>query len=149
MSLFPTNILLATDGSESAGPARRAAADISATTGSQVHLIYVGKDVPKPANYDDPSAKDQEAIQKARDLLDGEKERIEAEGGKVANAHVIPGKKPAQEIVKFTRERDIGLIVVGSRGLGRLQYARQGSVSAAVVQNSYCPVLVVHGDYDF
>jgi nucleotide-binding universal stress UspA family protein len=144
--MFPTKILLATDGSESAAPATRAAADLSTATGSEIELVYVGKDIPAPAAYNEPSSKDNEAARKARELLDGVAKEIEEDGGKVVELHVVPGKKPAEEIVKLTREPDIGLVVVGSRGLGRLQYAVQESVSSAVVREADCPVLVVRGD---
>lgn len=148
MSLFPTNVLLATDGSENSLPALRAAADLSAKTGSGIHVIYVGKGISKPANYNDPSSSDQEAAQKARDLLDQQIQKIEQEGGTVAESNIVPGKKPAKEIVNLTRDKNIGLVVVGSRGLNRIQYALQGSVSSTVVREAYCPVLVVHGDYE-
>lgn len=148
MSLFPTNILLATDGSENSLPALRAAADLSASTGSGIHVIYVGKGISKPSNYNDPSSRDQNAAQKARDLIDEQIKEIEDRGGTVAESHVVPGKKPAEEIVKLTREQEIGMTVVGSRGLSRLQYALQGSVSSKVVRDAYCPVLVVHGDHE-
>ena len=145
MTLFPTKILVATDGSESAAPAVRAAAEVSAKTDSEIELVYVGKDISTPAAYNDPSSKDTEAARKARELLDGVAKEIEEDGGKVVESHVVPGKKPAEEIVKLTREQDVGLVVVGSRGLGRLQYAVQGSVSSTVVREAECPVLVVHG----
>ncbi len=148
MSLFPTNILLATDGSENSLPALRAAADLSASTGSGIHVIYVGKGISKPANYNDPSTRDQNSAQKARGLVDEQIKEIEERGGTVAESHIVPGDKPAEEIVKLTRERDIGVAVVGSRGLSRLQYALQGSVSSKVVREAYCPVLVVHGDHE-
>ncbi|CAN5640802.1 universal stress protein [soil metagenome] len=148
MSLFPTNILLATDGSDNSLPALRAAADLSASSGSGIQVIYVGKGISKPANYNDPNSKDRDAAQKARDLIDGQIKEIEERGGTVAESHVVPGDKPAKEIVKFTREQDIGIVVVGSRGLSRLQYALQGSVSSQVVRDAYCPVLVVHGDHE-
>src|ERR687886_2580339 len=148
MSMFPTKILLATDGSESAAPATRAAADLSAATGSEIELVYIGKDISTPAAYNDPSSKDAEAARKARELLDGVAKEIEEDGGRVVESHVVPGKKPAEEIVKLTREQDIGLVVVGSRGLGRLQYAIQGSVSSTVVREADCPVLVIRGDRD-
>ena len=148
MSLFPTNVLLATDGSENSLPALRAAADLSAKTGSGIHVIYVGKGISKPANYNDPNSSDQEAAQKARELLDQQIKQIEQEGGTVAESNIVPGKKPAREIVNLTRDKNIGLVVVGSRGLNRLQYALKGSVSSTVVREAYCPVLVVHGDYD-
>lgn len=45
-----------------------------------------------------------------------------------------------------TRESDMGLVVVGGRGLDRLQYTVQKSVSSTVVREVSCPVLVVHSD---
>jgi nucleotide-binding universal stress UspA family protein len=145
MALFPTKILVATDGSESAAPAVRAAAEVSAKTHSEIELVYVGEDISAPAAYNDPSSSDTEAAREARELLDGVAKEIEADGGKVVESHIVPGEKPAEEIVKLTREQDVGLVVVGSRGLGRLQYAVQGSVSSTVVREAECPVLVVHG----
>ena len=41
MSIFPTKILLATDGSKEAGQAAQAAAELSKETGSEVHIAYV------------------------------------------------------------------------------------------------------------
>ena len=35
----------------------------------------------------------------------------------MADSHIVPGDKPAREIVKLTREQEIGIVVVGSRGL--------------------------------
>jgi len=145
MALFSTKILVATDGSESAAPAVRAAAEVSAKTDSEIELVYVGEDISAPAAYNDPSSSDTEAAREARELLDDVAKEIEADGGKVVESHIVPGEKPAEEIVKLTREQDVGLVVVGSRGLRRLQYAVQGSVSSTVVREAQCPVLVVHG----
>ena len=52
----------------------------------------------------------------------------------------MSGKEPAEEIVKLTREQDVGVVVVGSRG--RPRYAIQGSVSSTVVREAGCPVLM-------
>ena len=41
MSIFPTRILLATDGSREADLASRTAADLAQSTGSELHVIYV------------------------------------------------------------------------------------------------------------
>jgi nucleotide-binding universal stress UspA family protein len=40
MNVFPTRILLATDGSKDAVLAARAAADLSKATGAELHLVY-------------------------------------------------------------------------------------------------------------
>jgi universal stress protein family protein len=44
MSIFPTRILLATDGSENVTPATGVAVQLSKATGSELHLVYVGED---------------------------------------------------------------------------------------------------------
>ena len=41
MSIFPTKILLATDGSEEAELAARTAADLAGKTGSELHVVHV------------------------------------------------------------------------------------------------------------
>ena len=41
MSIFPTRILLATDGSREADLASRTAADLAQSTGSELHVIFV------------------------------------------------------------------------------------------------------------
>ena len=41
MSIFPTKVLLATDGSEEAELASRTAADLAKSTGSELHVVYV------------------------------------------------------------------------------------------------------------
>jgi nucleotide-binding universal stress UspA family protein len=42
MSIFPTKILLATDGSEEASLAATTAADLAKSTGSELHVLHVG-----------------------------------------------------------------------------------------------------------
>jgi nucleotide-binding universal stress UspA family protein len=41
MSIFPTKILLATDGSEEADLALRTATHLATNTGSELHVVYV------------------------------------------------------------------------------------------------------------
>ena len=145
MSMFTTNILVAIDGSDSSDPALRAA-ELSEKTGSEVNVIYVGKDVPAPAAYNEPSSSDQEAAQKAQELLDERARQVEEAGERIAESYVVPGDDPADGIFELTKESDIGFVVVGSRGLGPLQDTVQNSVSSTVVREASCPVLVVGGD---
>lgn len=144
MSLFPTKILVAIDGSDSSDPALRAA-ELSEKIGSEVNVIYVGKDVPAPAAYNEPSSSDQEAAQKAQELLDEKARQVEEAGERIAESYVVPGDDPADEIFELTKESDIGFVVVGSRGLGPLQDTVQNSVSSTVVRDASCPVLTVGG----
>lgn len=58
MSIFPTKILLATDGSEEGELALRTAVDLSSNTGSELHVVTVGRaeyhvgyDIPESDDY--------------------------------------------------------------------------------------------------
>jgi nucleotide-binding universal stress UspA family protein len=50
---------------------------------------------------------------------------------------------PAQEIMTVAQDRQADLIVVGSRGHGRLAGLLLGSVTQKVVSLAHCPVVVV------
>jgi nucleotide-binding universal stress UspA family protein len=150
MSIFPTKILLATDGSEEARQATQAAAELSKDTGSEVHLTYV---LPSPRElrghhlYSDEvmSSVLEQAEEEGRSFLEEEAERLRASGGKVAETHLRAGE-PDKEIVKLSEELGVGTIVMGSRGLGALKRALMGSVSESVVTHAHCPVFVVRAD---
>lgn len=149
MKALPRKILLATDGSPSSDPELRAAADLSVRTGAPVRVIHVGKDMPPPSHYGEyynVFADDLKADRRAAGLAREQAAMIEGLGGTIAEIYSSPGERPGEEIVKNTRHEDVGLVVVGERGLGRFRYATRTSIAATVVRDSYCPVLVVRGD---
>ncbi|RMG35838.1 MAG: universal stress protein [Planctomycetota bacterium] len=51
---------------------------------------------------------------------------------------------PFAEIVRFARDRDVDLIVIGTHGRGFSPHLLIGSVAEKVVRKSPCPVLSVH-----
>ena len=51
--------------------------------------------------------------------------------------------EPGIEIVEYSQENDIDLVVMGSRGLSGIKEKFLGSVSHHVVQKSSCPVMIV------
>jgi nucleotide-binding universal stress UspA family protein len=150
MSIFPTKILLATDGSEEAKLAFASAADLSKKTGSELHVVYVGH-MPL-VSYESPGAitldpdlsgrMQEDAEQEARRKLDEQVRQVGKTDGEVAEMHARVGR-PDAEIVGLADELGAGLIVLGSRGLGPLRRALMGSVSDSVVRHAHCPVLVV------
>ena len=153
MSIFPTTILLATDGSEEAQLAATTAADLARSTGSELHVVYVGH-MP-PILYESPGAwvldrdlqsrMEERVEEEARARLDEQVQRVREAGGEVAEAHASLGR-PDAEIVRLAEELGAGLIVLGSRGLGPLRSALMGSVSHSVVRHAHCPVLVVRAE---
>ncbi|MBQ1621593.1 MAG: universal stress protein, partial [Selenomonas sp.] len=50
---------------------------------------------------------------------------------------------PAVVILDFATDKDMDMIVMGSRGLGVVKGVLLGSVSQYIVEQSKCPVLVV------
>ena len=150
MSIFPTKILLATDGSEGARLAAQAAAELSKDTGSEVHIAYV---LPSPTELRGHHLYSQEVMQsalehaegEARSLLEEQAKEIGAFGGKVGETHLRTGE-PYKEIVRLSEELDVGTIVVGSRGLSAMRRALMGGVSESVVRHAHCPVFVVRDD---
>jgi nucleotide-binding universal stress UspA family protein len=156
MTIFPTRILLATDGSREAELAGQTAADLAQKTGSELHMVHVFGIAPVgPPVY--PSATEFEGVeqeeaeaeqpqriseQRAREVLDAEAKKVRSVGGTVAEEHLVEGRV-APEIVALAEEIGAGLIVLGSRGRGGIRRALMGSVSDSIVRHAHCPVLVV------
>src|ERR687893_1195577 len=140
MSIFPTAILLATDGSREAELAATTAADLAKSTNSELHVVHVGEFVPTMLAQTElePAQLEREA----REQLDEQVRRIEEAGGTVEEAHLRLGRAD-EEIVDLAHSLDVGLIVMGSRGRGRIRRALMGSVSDSVVRHAPCPVTIV------
>lgn len=68
--------------------------------------------------------------------------RFAAERGCSRLRGFIKGGPPARTIVGFAKEHDVGLIVLGSRGLGDIEGYLLGSVSHKVTSLARCPVMV-------
>jgi nucleotide-binding universal stress UspA family protein len=147
MSIFPTKILLATDGSSEAESAAQLAAELADKTGSELHMVYV-EVVPHFAHYSagTPMGFDRPLYEKleeeARETLRKLSWQVKVVGGAVAEDHLRMGA-PGEEIVSLAEAIGAGLIVMGSRGRGGLKRALMGSVSDSVVRFAHCPVLVV------
>ncbi len=150
-TIFPTKILLATDGSEEAALAAQTAADLANKTDSELHIVHVRPRTRPhyPGYYVGPGvvegarAKEREHLDReARRLLDAQVEQLRAAGGSVAQPHLRHGK-PDGGIVALAEELGARLIILGSRGRGGVRRALLGSVSDSVVRHAHCPVLVV------
>jgi len=140
MSIFPTKILLATDGSEEAELALLTAVDLANRTDSELHVVHVGE--PGPEITLNP------AFAINRELWEETLREIEEAGGTVAEAHLKVGGRPDRQIVRLAEEINAGLIAMGSRGLGGISRALVGSVSDSVVRHAHCPVLVARAGKD-
>jgi nucleotide-binding universal stress UspA family protein len=122
------------------------AVELADATDSELHVVHVGvvpiflKSYPGTLGYERRLYEEIEEM--SRELLRKESWRVKAAGGTVAGTHLRMGEVDL-EIVALAEELQADLIVMGSRGLGRVRRALMGSVSDSVVRHAHCPVLVV------
>ncbi|HSK99589.1 MAG TPA: universal stress protein [Rubrobacteraceae bacterium] len=147
MSIFPTRILLATDGSKEAALAARTAVDLSDRTNSELHVLYVYHPRQVPYAYDERYPEPEAPGGEDRRLLERQVRSVEEVGGTIAGAHLRKGD-PDAEIVAAGEELGAGLIIMGSRGHGGIRRALMGSVSDSVVRHAHCPVMVIRAEDD-
>ena len=141
MTIFPTSILFASDGSEDSELAATTAVGLANITGSELHVLHVAPAFPdyfEPSDSNEPGPTEREG----RRILDEQVNKIENVGGAVAQSHLRMGGA-AEEVIDLAEELETALIVLGSRGRGRIRRALMGSVSDSVVRHTHCPVLVV------
>jgi nucleotide-binding universal stress UspA family protein len=143
---LPGPILLAVDGSEQARVAAEAA-EISASTGSGLHVVFVMPTAEHLYGHHYYTRELQESLREQTEddvskFLDEQVGWLEEQGGKVEDTHESVGR-PDVEIVKLAEELGAGMTIVGSRGLGGIRRALVGSVSDSVVRHAHGPVLVV------
>ena len=135
-------ILLGVDGSEHALHAAKTAADLARNMNSEILRVVVAFEA-VPPYLGEPN------LQTAISARMKEAETILAEALKTIGE--IPGEihteilegPPAEAILDVADTRKSDLIVMGSRGLGRLAGALLGSQSQKVVRHATCPVLIV------
>lgn len=137
-------ILVATDGSVHSRRAALTAAGLARELGAVLTLLVVYQLPPGFEGEPNYSRDLEVAIGQARALLETEATAIEADGGPAPEVEAIGGARPGQTIADATASGRFDLLVMGTRGMGRLGRTFLGSVSAHVAAHSPIPVLVVH-----
>jgi nucleotide-binding universal stress UspA family protein len=133
-------ILVATDGSDSAEPAISQGIELARSTGAKLVVAYA-RHAPLPVLgepvYQRSLSRELRLAQETTALA-----ATRACGAGVdVEIEVVEGD-PAERILELARVRDVDLIVVGSRGLGTLAGTLLGSVSREVLRHADRPVLV-------
>lgn len=135
-------ILLAVDGSEHGDKAARVAAELARTMNAKsLHIVVAYAPIPPYLGEPDLQHVINLRLNEAGEVL---QKAVEAVGEMPAQVHteVIEGD-PAEAIIEVALVQDSDLIVMGSRGLGRLIGLVLGSTSQKVVSHAPCPVLIV------
>jgi nucleotide-binding universal stress UspA family protein len=138
------NILVAIDGSEHGAAALRTGAQLAREEHARLTVVTAVPPAPAFAQLTAPGAA---ALGDAAYLL-GEAgarmtKQIEAVPDDVSVTSIVMAGQPAQVILERLREGRHDLLVMGTRGLGRVGSALLGSVSQTVLHAAEVPVLVV------
>ena len=89
MTIFPTRILFASDGSEDSELAATTAVALANITGSELHVLHVAPAFPDYFEPSDPEPGPTE--REGRRILDEQVNKIENVGGAVAQSHFRMG----------------------------------------------------------
>ncbi|MBA3314183.1 MAG: universal stress protein [Planctomycetota bacterium] len=141
-------ILHPTDFSERSETAWAYAKTLAAKFGAEIHLLHAMQDpvavLPEASvAVTAPAANLPELIQAAEDGL----KRFEAiDPGRIVNRVVLHGPT-ADEVVRYAKDSEADLIVIGTHGRTGLAHVLLGSVAEKIVRKSPCAVLTVrpHG----
>jgi nucleotide-binding universal stress UspA family protein len=140
-SLKVRKILCPTDFSEISGKALNAAKELAVKLSAQLEIVHVFPN----AMFDQIiELKDRDILLK--ELYNESKASLEKflyAAGLSVHGTMEEGE-PDRRIVSFAKEKDIDLIVMGARGLGRIEGMLIGSITDAVLKSAPCPVLVIH-----
>ena len=133
-------ILVATDGSENGRHALDEALELAQAGGASITILYV-RHTPLPVLGDPFYQRALSAELRRANETVTIAAAVAHSMGVEAETEVLEGG-PAERILELARLRDVDLIVVGSRGLGRVTGALLSSVSRHVVHRADRPVLV-------
>lgn len=141
-------ILVAVDGSQGAHEALKVAVKVQKECGADLLILSVYREhnlwkASVTFVYPERTADTDDAMrQYAQDVAEKSKAyAIEHGVGSVRSFYI--GGGPARMIVKFSKDHDVGLIILGRRGLSDSKHNLLGGVAHKVTSLAECPVMTV------
>lgn len=137
-------LLVPLDGSDLAEESLVIAGNLAEALDGSITLVRVVPP-PVPGRFYAPHLLEQmqEAqVKEAQAYLDTVAKRLADDRIENTTARVLTGEAAAT-IVRFARQHEFDLIVMGSHGLGGVGWTVFGSVAQKVLHSSGCPVLIV------
>ncbi len=156
----PQRVLVAADGSEYSQRAIDYLSGFPLLDSCEIHIVHVMPPAPDPFYplqawppapeiiqpplvIDTEELKQMRAEQEQRGKALLARAEKQFSGGGMAVFTCLTKGDAATEIIDYIKSRDIGLVVLGSRGLSPVQSWLLGSVSRKIIHYSDCSVLVV------
>jgi nucleotide-binding universal stress UspA family protein len=147
----PSRILVAVDGSDTSMKAADYAITLAKNNDNNEAEIFVINVIDIPPMFKMlPSDTRKQLIRMGRqqasqifDTIEQMAKRHVVKTNKINTEMVETSISAADEIIKYSKEKDVDLIVVGTKGRSGMSKALLGSVASKVVTYSPCSVLVV------
>jgi Universal stress protein UspA and related nucleotide-binding proteins len=137
-------ILIATDGSETANEAADFGIEMVGCSGAKIYAVYVIDTTPyRSVPLDEIWSKETlDEFEKAGQEATSYVEKIGKAAGAEVESRVLKGH-PAEKILNFAEDNNIDMIIVGSLGKSGYERILLGSVSEKIIRHAKVPVLVV------
>ena len=148
------NILVATDASAASNRALKMAAQFAEQHKANLLIIHVIRDMQLPyeikeipelesSRFESFNSVREEIMRKiAESVLRDAKQKAQKAGANNIQTAIGTGD-PATSILSFANRRKMDMIVIGTRGLGKLKGSILGSVSRKVTNNAKTSCLIV------
>jgi len=140
------NILMPTDFSKRSLAAAEYALELASQYNAKLHILHVLEKTPPVLairSFDLSEEKIIESIENdAKESMEAAIKSINNE----KNVELVPVIRKGidyEEIVKYSEENDIDVIVIATKGRTGLMHTLIGSVAEKVVRHASCPVLVI------
>ena len=133
-------ILVPVDGSPYAEKALNRACELSELSNASITIIHV---IEKTNVITILDRKEYLTLLRKFGAKALEKSRKIALKHEINSKQVVKVGKPANEIINYSKNENIDLVVVGSRGLGNVARLFLGSVSNRLANHAKCSVLIV------
>jgi Universal stress protein UspA and related nucleotide-binding proteins len=137
-------VIIATDGSETANEAADFGIEMIGCSGAKVYAVYVIDTTPYRSVPLDKIWSDKvlEEFEKEGREATSYIEKIGKAAGVEVESRVLRGH-PAEKIVTFAEDNNIDMIIMGSLGKSGYERVLLGSVSEKVIRHAKIPVLIV------
>jgi len=118
---------------------------VSLVPGTEVHLVSVVNPTGPSTNVGLSNNIRNELAEKFEVQLKSIREEFEKDNIPVFTEVIFGNgnQNPGIHVCKYAEENEIDLIIVGSRGLGKVKNIFLGSVSNNIVHHAKCPILVI------
>lgn len=138
-------ILLPTDFSDESLHALSYAVDLAKLFNAKLYLMHVIYDIEKASNLHIPHPSLSELY---KDLESHAKKNLDSFGIEIREdlkniETIVKRGIPYEEIIKFAKENDLDLIIIGTIPKSGVERFFVGSTTQRVIRNAPCPVLVI------